>query len=276
MSFLQITLLCNAIFSFATGISLILFFNTIATWFGKQTPTVFWIIGLGLLYFSYSIGIEIRNPKPHAVFYIIVQDFIWVLASLAIVIIKPFNISVIGYQIITIVMFLVLFFGIGQTIGLAQVDTLNNKGLKHLTYERIINATKENTWKVISDVSNYHKVAPNIDSVTIISGEDKGMIRSCSHKTNSWTEVAILWEAGEQYTFQVNTDAEDYPYPLKSLKGTWKVQAVSEHETKIIMQFDFIYKQKIYNVLIHPFMKKKFNKICDELLDNWENILEVK
>ncbi len=273
MSFLQITLVSNAIFSFATGLSLILFHNVIATWFGKQNPTIFWIIGLGLLYFSYSIIVEIRNPKPHAVFYIIIQDFIWVLASLVIVLIKPFNLSVPGYQIIAAVAFIVLAFGIGQSIGLGKIDTINNEGLKRLTYERIINATKENTWKVISDVSNYHKVAPNIESVTIISGKGKGMVRSCTHKTGSWTEVATLWEEGEQYEFQVNTDAKDYPFPLKFLKGTWKVETVSKHETKITMVFDFVFKQKIYNILIYPLMKKKFNKTCEELLDNWENIL---
>ncbi|WP_062053276.1 type II toxin-antitoxin system RatA family toxin [Aquimarina longa] len=276
MSFLQTVLLCNTIFSFITGISLILFNKTIASWFNKQNSVIFWVIGIGLLYFSYSVYIQIKNPKPDAVFYIITQDIIWVLVSVVIVIIKPFNISTIGYQTISIIAFIILLFGIGQTIGLAQIDNVSQKKVKHLEYKRIVNASKKSTWEVISDVANYHKVAPNIDRVEIISGKGEGMVRSCSHKADSWTETAILWEEGEQYSFRVHTNAKDYPYPLKLLKGTWKVVEISENKTKIIMMFDFAYKKKIHNIIIHPFMKKEFNKISNELLDNWVDILSDK
>jgi len=119
----------------------------------------------------------------------------------------------------------------------------------------VVTASKENTWKTISDVSNYHEVAPNINSVEIISGEGKGMVRSCTHEKDSWTEVATLWEEGEKYSFQVNTEAENYPYPLKYLQGAWKVDEITESQTKITMIFEFAYRWKIYNLLIHPFVK---------------------
>jgi len=276
MNVLQIALLGNGIFSLSSGLFLLIFKNRVTQWFGLEKSIIFLIIGLGLLYFSYSIFIQLKNPDPEAVFYIIVQDLIWVLASIVILLIKPFNISVLGHQIILGVAFIVLFFGIGQSVGLAQIDSIKDKGVKLLTFERIINASKENTWKVISDVSNYHKVAPNIDSVEIISGEGEGMVRSCSHKKDNWTEVATLWEEGEQYSFKVNTDAEDYPYPLKFLQGTWKVEEVTASQTKVTMVFEFTYKHTIHNLLIHPFMKKQFNKICQELLDNWQKELEEK
>lgn len=276
MNILQIALLGNAIFSISTGLCLLIFRNKVAHWFGQQNATVFLIIGLGLLYFSYTIFKQLKNPEPEAVFYIIVQDLIWILLSIAILKMKPFNITVLGNQIIAGVAFIVLFFGIGQSVGLAQTDATKDKRIKRLSFERVVNATKESTWKAVSDVSNYHKVAPNIDSVEIISGKGKGMVRRCSHKTDHWTEAATLWEEGEQYSFQVNTDAESYPYPLKYLKGTWKVEEISKNQTKITMIFEFTYKWKIHNLIIHPFMKKEFNKICGELLDNWQARLELK
>ncbi|KZS41094.1 hypothetical protein AWE51_23355 [Aquimarina aggregata] len=276
MNILQIALIGNGIFSMSTGFFLLFFRNRVARWFGQEKSLVFLIIGLGLLYFSFSIFMQLKNLKLDELFYIIIQDFVWVIASTLILFIKPFNISPIGHKIIGIVAFVVCVFGVGQSIGLAQTDSIKNQNIKQLTFERIINTSKQNTWKAISDVSNYHKVAPNIDSVVIISGHGKGMVRSCSHKTDSWTEVATLWEEGEQYSFQVNTDAEDYPYPLKYLKGNWKVKEYSKNKTKITMTFNFTYKKKIYNLLIHPFMKKKFNKICEELLDNWQKELENK
>ena len=274
MNYLQITLLSNALFSLLTGLSLIIFHSTIAGWFGNQNTIVFWVIGIGLLFFSYSVFIQIKSPKAHAVFYIIIQDIIWVLASVVILLINPFNIPIPGNQIIALVAFVVLSFGVGQSLGLAQMDRIKEKGIKRITSERVINAIKEDTWKVISDVSNYHKVAPNLDHVEILSGERKGMIRRCSYKKDSWTEVATLWEEGEKFSFQVNTKAEDFPYPIKYMKGTWKVEEISENQTKITLMFDFTYKRKIQNILIHPFMKKGYNKICEELLDNWQNRLE--
>lgn len=276
MNVLQIALLGNGIFSLSTGLFLIIFKNRVAQWFGQEKALVFLIIGLGLLYFSYSIFKQLRNPKPVAVFFIIVQDLLWVLASITILSIQPFNITVLGNQIIAGVAFVVLFFGVGQSVGLAQTDSISDKGMKRLAFERIVKAPKEETWKTVSDVSNYHKFAPNIDSVKIISGEGKGMVRSCTYKTDSWTEVATLWEEGEKYSFQIDTDAEDYPYPLKHLQGTWKVEEFSENRTKITMLFEVTYKRKIHNLLIHPFMKKKFGKICEELLDNWQTQLENK
>ncbi len=274
MNILQIALLGNGIFSLSTGLFLLFFKNRIAKWFGQEKSIIFLIIGLGLLYFAYSIFKQLKNPEPDAVFYIIVQDLIWVLASIVILFFKPFNITVLGNQIIIGVAFIVLFFGVGQSIGLAQTDSIKEKGIKRLSFERVINASKENTWKTISDVSNYHKVAPNIDNVEIISGQGEGMVRSCTHKKDNWTEVATLWDEGEKYSFQVNTDAEDYPYPLKYLKGTWKVEEISKNQTKITMTFEFTYKRKIYNLLVHPFMKKEFDKISEELLDNWQIQLE--
>ncbi len=276
MNILQIALLCNGIFSLLTGLSLIIFKNRIAQWFGQDKSLVFLIIGLCLLYFSYSIFKQLKNPETDAVFYIILQDLIWVVTSMVILLFKPFNTTTLGNQIIAGVAFIVWFFSVGQSVGLAQTDSIQGKGMKRLSFERVINASKEYTWKTISDVSNYHKVAPNIDSVEIISGEGKGMIRSCSHKKDNWTEVATLWDEGEQYSFQVDTDAEDYPYPLKYLRGTWKVEKISENQTKIKMIFEFTYKRKIHNLLIHPLMKKKFSKISGELLDNWQNQLENK
>ncbi|MCH2226038.1 MAG: SRPBCC family protein [Crocinitomicaceae bacterium] len=276
MSTLQLALLGNGIFSLSSAILIIIFKNKVANWFGLEKSIAFLIIGLCLFYFSYSIFKELKNPNPEAVFYIIVQDLIWVVASVLILTIKPFGISALGNQIIAGVAFVVLFFGIGQSVGLAQTDNVDDKGMKRLNFERVVNATKVETWKAISDVSNYHKVAPNIDDVEIISGEGEGMVRSCSHKSDSWTEVCTQWTEEEQYSFRVNTEAEDYPYPLKYLKGTWKVEEISKDSTKIIMEFEFAYKRKIYNLLIHPFMKSKFNKICKELLDNWQIQLENK
>ena len=274
MKNLQISLAANGIFSSISGAVLILTHQKTAQLFGVESSTVFWVIGIGLLLFALSIFIEVKKQRSIFVLLIIVQDVLWVFGSGAVLAFRPFHISPIGNLAIAVVALIVLFFAMAQSKALAQVDTSSEKGMKRFVFERNVNASKAESWKVISDVANYHVVAPNIDEVKILSGEGKGMVRSCSHGKNSWTETCTAWNEEEQYSFEVNTNAPDYPYPLKYLKGTWVIEGTAPNQTKIMMVFEFQYKKNIHNVLLHPFMKGKFNKICDELLDNWQRILE--
>jgi ribosome-associated toxin RatA of RatAB toxin-antitoxin module len=168
----------------------------------------------------------------------------------------------------------VFVFGLGQASGLARIDEENKKGQKSFKFKRKVKGTKQKVWEVISDVANYHEVAPNIDDSKVISGEKKGMVRTCSHGKDSWSETCTLWEEERQYSFVVDTHAPDYPYPLKTLKGTWIVDEISNNENEITMIFEFEYKKPIQNILVHPLMKYKFTKVCKELLDNWQKMIE--
>lgn len=125
-------------------------------------------------------------------------------------------------------------------------------------------------------MANYHKVAPNIDGVEVVSGEGKGMIRRCSHGEDHWTETCSLWVPEQVYSFEVDTHAHNYPYPFKSLRGQWEVESSGQSASKITMLFEFQYKRKFQNWLLHHFLRAKFSKIAEDLLDNWQNILEKK
>lgn len=276
MNKLKNSLLINAIFSSASGIVLIVFSQQIGGLFGTTNSSVFWIIGIALLIFASTIAYEVVKQRPLAVLWIIAQDFLWVLGSIIILIVNPFVISKAGNSTIAVVALIVLFLGINQSKALAQVDSGSVKKYKHFRFERIVKATKQDVWKVIADVANYDKVAPNIDDVKIISGEGEGMVRSCSHGKDSWTETCSKWVEEKSYSFEVNTAAPDYPYPFKFLKGTWEVEEIDNTTTKIIMLFDFQYKHKIQNVLLHPVLKGKFRKTANKLLDNWQVMLEKK
>ena len=273
MNKLRKSLSTNAIFSGVSGLTLILFNKQISILFAISQGTVFWIIGIALVLFAGTIVLEIFKQRPLAVLWIIVQDFIWVIGSILLLLLQPFDISSLGNSCIAIVAITVLFMALNQSAALAQVDSTTRKGVKQLSFKRTIASTKSKVWTVISDVGNYHRVAPNIDDVTIISGSAKGMIRSCSHGEDSWTETCSVWEEEKTYSFVVNTSAPGYPYPLALLQGTWNVLEIDTNLTEIEMIFDFKYKKKLYN-LLHPFIKIKFKKVANELLDNWQAMIE--
>jgi ribosome-associated toxin RatA of RatAB toxin-antitoxin module len=228
-----------------------------------------------LLFFSGTILVEIKKQRALAILWIIIQDSVWVIASIVILIWRPFDISDAGYLLIDIFAFLVLLFTIFQSIGLSRIDTAKGSKVKTLSFRRTVSADKKKVWKVISDIENYHEVASNIDAVKIISGEGEGMVRQCSHGKDSWKETCTLWENEKQYSFVVDTSVSDYPFPFKSLKGNWRVNEINPTKSEIIMDFEVAYKNKIYNLLLHPFLKYKFSKVGEDLLDKWQKLVEA-
>lgn len=272
MNTLNSALTANFIMSMTSGLILIIFQKAVANTFGVQPHSVFPVLGVLLVLFALSIAVEIKKQRALAILWISIQDALWVIGSVIILIWQPFNISATGYWIIDAVAMIILVFFIFQTKGLAKMDTRN--GVKILHFKRIMNADTRTVWQVITDVDNFHKVAPNVDQVKIISGKEKGMVRSCSHGKDSWQETCTLWEDEKRYAFEVDTAAPDYPFPFSYLKGTWEIKALTPGKTEISMEFEVVYQKKIHNILMHPLAKWKYGKTGEKLLDNWQKIAE--
>ncbi len=124
MNCIQKSLLINAVFSGISGLTLILFHNSTAKIFQLKNNSIFWIIGIVLLYFMTTIFYEIKTQRKIAIQWIIFQDFLWVIASLVILITNPFQISYTGNVIIGIIALIVLFMGLNQFLAL---KTSSNK-----------------------------------------------------------------------------------------------------------------------------------------------------
>ena len=118
MNALQKILTVNTLFSGVSGILIILLNQQIAYLFGTNNNTVFWIVGIGLIYFSITIWYDVKKQRKLAVLWIIIQDFLWVIGSLVLVIVNPFQISYIGSLVIGVIGIIVLALGISQTVSL--------------------------------------------------------------------------------------------------------------------------------------------------------------
>lgn len=260
----------NAYSTLVSGLAILLFSGKLQDIFQIDTNTPFLVVGGVITFFSFTMFIEIKKQRPLALLWIITQDFLFTVASIYVILFKPFEISNAGYLIIGLFLIPIVFFIIYQSIGLSRIDSIAGTKTKKLTFSRLVKADKPKVWKVISDVGNYHKIAPNIDNAKIISGQEVGMVRACSHGKDSWTETCSLWEEEKEYSFEVDTSAPDYPYPFKNLRGNWQVQDAGKGKTKIVMNFEFEFKKAYQNILMYPLMKIQFKKICKELLDNWQ------
>ena len=145
--------------------------------------------------------------------------------------------------------------------------------MKTLIARRTIPAPADDVWPVLSDVGGYARYAPNIDYSKIVTGSNHGMVRECGNRDGRWTEVCSLWDPGQRYAFEVQTHAEDYPYPFRLLKGMWSVRPVSNNESQIEMIFHYEFRNRMLAVFVEPFMRHQFSRTCEELLDNWQREL---
>ena len=135
MNKLQSALKVNAIFSGTTGIALTILNRQVAKIFGIENNTVFLIIGLALVFFAVTIIIEIVKQRSLAILWIIIQDFIWVVGSIILLVFDVFTITATGKMLIGIVASIVLFMGLNQAKALTQIDKnlkkkKNNSDLK--------------------------------------------------------------------------------------------------------------------------------------------------
>lgn len=264
----------NAISTLISGLGILIFNRELSQIFETSNTIPFLVVGGVITFFSLTMFVELRKQRALAILWIIAQDVMFTLASVYVLIFKPFDISDTGYLLIGLFLIPILFFIFFQSMGLYRMDSINGTNLKQMSFRRKVKGNKEAVWKMVSDVGNYHEVAPNIDGAEILSGDEFGMIRKCSHGKDSWTETCTLWEEGNEYSFEVDTSPADYPYPLKTLRGNWQVKEVRKQVTEIIMNFEFEYKKPIQHILIHPILKHQFNKVGEELLDNWQRRIE--
>ena len=125
MNNLQKALTINALFSSISGTLMILLNLQIAHLFGTTNNTVFWIVGIILIYFAITIWYEITKQRKFAVLWIIIQDFLLVIGSIILIVLDPFKITQTGSLIIIIIAIIVLGIGLNQYKSL--VNSTKNK-----------------------------------------------------------------------------------------------------------------------------------------------------
>ena len=113
---LQLALKGNASFSSISGFLLIIFPDQVSNIMEQENPLVFSIIGIGLLLFVALILYTIKRKNTNYLLLksIIIQDLIWVIASILLLLFDPFNISFSGKIIVSIVACIVFYFALLQ------------------------------------------------------------------------------------------------------------------------------------------------------------------
>jgi len=138
-----------------------------------------------------------------------------------------------------------------------------------------INRNIEDVWKVLGhDFVHPHKWASSVyhseghgKSTTSIECDERSCqtaIGNINEKLNHFSDSA--------YSLSVSI-TEGLPKPMKSGGSAWKLTKLSDEKTLLTFKGDFQFKN--WAVMLQPFVEKNFNKMGEELTEDFKYYVET-
>ncbi|WGH78576.1 SRPBCC family protein [Jannaschia ovalis] len=278
----------NAAFSLAMGAGLLIAPNVSADLLFRESaswqPAALRLLGAGLILFGAALILMARDRFLTAgqVLVITMMDIGWILGSALLLLVGGGLFSGFGQAVILAVAGVVAVFAIGQFVGarrieppLSQASVTIAGGKIRASVSRAVDAPQDVVWRVMTDHPGYADVADNISKVEVVRGEGLGMQRRCySPKGENWLETCDLYEDGRAFGFRIHTEADDYPYPISDLHGTWSVARDGEGSKFAIAiearpKGDFLTQ-----TLFKTAAKRQFKCVLSDLADAWAARME--
>ncbi len=109
---LQKILFINAGFSVVSASSILLFPTTISTLMGFSDALWLQLVAIALVFFAVLVSFVALQKTTDSIWvnFIIIQDVLWVLGSIALIAIRPWNISISGIVLISAVAAIIALF----------------------------------------------------------------------------------------------------------------------------------------------------------------------
>ena len=142
--------------------------------------------------------------------------------------------------------------------------------------QKIVNATKEAIWEVLSNYGEVYKYNPGVSKSHISSVQDQGVgaTRVCDLlPVGKVSETVIEWNEGNGFLIQV-TPIEKLP-PIESFTGYFEIEKLSVNTSRVSVTINYKMKLgvtgKILNkILIQP----KLEKSIIDLLSGLKTYIE--
>lgn len=225
---LRLALATNALFSFSSGLLLLMAPDLAGDWLGLHAPAVFQLTGGGLLLFAADLIHQASRPRLATWRALLASaaDFFWVIGTVLLLGFLPGLLSPSGTWLALGVAAAVGIFGILQIHGAGRVHAIRRTGVYRHCLAVRSDVPPEDMWRVVGNLGEIRKYMPALKSSRIDGGEPGiGVVRTCEdHKGKRWSEECISFEAGRSFSVRFVTEDPGFPFPASSMLGGWEVR----------------------------------------------------
>ena len=237
---LRTALLSNALFSAGCGMVLILNPAWVGLLLGFEADLIFMLVGAGLVLFAIDLVHQATRPRMQTwrALYASAADFLWVLGSIAGVLIFHEALSATGMLTVMVIASIVLVFGISQLWGIDRVHRNPETGLYRHCILVNTAAPADSIWKVIRDLGAISHYTPTLRESMLLGSKAPGVgaIRRCVDQDGrAWSEECIEFSDIERsYLVRFRADVPSFPFPASYMLGGWTVMPNHEDATVMI------------------------------------------
>lgn len=230
---LRAALLANAAFSVSCALLMILKPSLVGDLLGIQAPWMLRGVGLGLGLFAADLIHQATRPRMAAwrALYASVADFLWVFGTFLWIVFFPETLSGAGLAIVLAVAGIVFVFGAWQLWTIDRAHKVPGTGMSRHCILVNVSAPADAMWSVVSRMGDIKDYMPSLKSSEILDGKRPGVgaVRRCvDRRGKSWSEECVEYNAGRSFVVRFRTEAPDFPFPAKAMKGGWEVTPAAE------------------------------------------------
>ncbi len=268
---LRSLLRANAGFAATTGLVALVATGPVARLIDIGEHRLVSATGIGLLLFAVAL-VVISGTTPRrlrmAGWWISAADALWVAAS--VVIVGVADLSTSGELLIAAIALIVALFAALQLRAIHRVESEGPN--QRVAVTRVLDGAVDEVWPVVIDHEAYGRLAPNLSRVLPTGPDGPELSRRCwDTRGRHWDEHCVLWEAGVRFAVEVDTAADDYPYPLEYLRGEWAIRPIAPDRTEVTVRFELRPKPGAAGAAFAAAMTTGAGTILRRVLNGWQD-----
>ncbi|WP_186376103.1 SRPBCC family protein [Hyella patelloides] len=268
---LRIALIANAAFSFTCVMLMVFKSSLVGEMLGIQAPLVLQVVGTGLAIFAVDLLHQATKSRiaTWRALYASTGDFIWVLATLVLLVLFPNTLSSSGHLLAIAVSVTVLTFGAWQLWAIERTYKLPTNEYR-LCVPVYVNAPADEMWNAIGNLGDIKKYAPSLKRSLILDGKTPGVgaVRMCEDYTGKrWSEECVKFENGRSLILRFVSEAPDFPFPVQTMRGGWEIVS-GDRETQIIVWWELMPKPKYLAPIILPLLAFQADRDLPKIIQN--------
>jgi len=267
---LRVALGANALFSLTCAALLLFWPSLVGSWLGVEAPLILQVVGAGLVIFAADLLHQATRPRVATwrALYASGADVLWVLGTIVLLALFPAALSEVGFVLVVSVAVAVLIFGLWQIWAIGKAHRRPDTGEYRHCLIVETRAPADAMWSVVSNLGDIQHYMPSLKSSYVAEDASPGVgaVRVCENRAGqSWAEECTDFTPGRSFTVRFLSEAPDFPYPAKTMRGGWVV-IPDGSRSKVKVWWELTPKPRLLAPLILPVLAFQVDRTFPKII----------